>query len=61
MVTITLSAFPATSLSDHQANNIPISTLTNGQVNIKAATVPEPSSMILLLTALVVVRRSLRS
>jgi hypothetical protein len=52
-VGVTLAAFPATSLSDDLLNNIPISTLTGSQVNISggATIIPEPSSLILLLTA----------
>jgi hypothetical protein len=52
-VTITLAAFPATSLADHLLNNIPITTRANGEIDIAGGTsaVPEPSSLLLLLTA----------
>jgi hypothetical protein len=51
-VAITLAAFPATGLSDSQLNNIPISTLSGSQINIIGSgnAIPEPSSLILLLT-----------
>src|SRR6266851_4649032 len=49
-VTVTFFASPATSLSDDLANNVPINTLTNGQIDI-TGTVPEPSYRLLLLTA----------
>lgn len=52
-VAVKLAPFPATSLSDDILNDIPISTLISSQVNISGGTtiVPEPSSLILLLTA----------
>jgi hypothetical protein len=49
-VPVTFAASPATSLSDDLANNVPINTLTNGQIDI-TGTVPEPSYRLLLLTA----------
>jgi hypothetical protein len=60
-VTVTFTAFPATSLSDDLSNNVPINTLTNGQIDI-IGTVPEPSYLLLLLTAgaLLLVGRTLR-
>jgi len=60
-VPVTFAAFPATSLSDDLANNVPINTLTNGQIDI-IGTVPEPSYLLLLLTAgaFLLVGRTLR-
>jgi hypothetical protein len=52
-VAISLAAFPATSLSDDLANNVPIDALISSQINITGtSTVPEPSSLVLLLIAL---------
>jgi hypothetical protein len=60
-VPVTFTAFPATSLSDDLSNNVPINTLTNGQIDI-IGTVPEPSYLLLLLTAgaFLLVGRTLR-
>ena len=60
-VPVTFTAFPATSLSDDLSNNVPINTLTNGQIDI-IGTVPEPSYLLLLLTAgaFLMVGRTLR-
>ena len=60
-VPVTFAAFPATSLSDDLSNNVPINTLTNGQIDI-IGTVPEPSYLLLLLTAgaLLLLGRTLR-
>jgi hypothetical protein len=46
---VALLAFPATSLSDELANNVPISALIGGQIQVTAA-VPEPSSLLMVLT-----------
>jgi hypothetical protein len=60
-VTFTLVGFPGTSLSDEAGNDVPIDTFTGGQFTIEGATapVPEPSTLILLFSAvpLVLVRR----
>jgi hypothetical protein len=61
-VDVTLAAYPATSLSDDLLNNVPVARLNGGQINISAitSTVPEPSSLILLLTAVPLVWRGRR-
>lgn len=50
-VDLVFTGYPATSLSDSQSNNIPITSLTGGSVDVLSATatVPEPSSPVLLL------------
>lgn len=40
---VTLAGYPTTSLSDPSGNNVPITTLTNGQIQIASSTVPESS------------------
>ena len=52
-VPVTFTTFPATSLSDDAGGNVPINTLSNGQINITGTVgnVPESSSLLLLLTA----------
>jgi hypothetical protein len=52
-VPVIFAAFPATSLSDELANDVPIDALINGQININGVNgvVPEPSSLVLVLTA----------
>ena len=61
-VPVTFAAFPATSLSDHLSNHVPIESVAGGQINITGTAVPEPASLALLLTAgsLIWVRRKLR-
>ena len=50
---VTLGGFPATSLSDALGADVSIDTLTNGQITIQpSASVPEQSSVTLLLTLL---------
>jgi PEP-CTERM motif-containing protein len=50
-VTVTLSAFPATSLTDFAGANVNIDTLTNGSITITAP-VPEPATLALVLLGL---------
>jgi hypothetical protein len=50
IVPVTFAVYPATSLADHLSNNVPINALVNGQIHITGV-VPEPSSLVLLLTA----------
>jgi hypothetical protein len=52
---VTFAPFPSSSLSGPAGNNIPIDTLSNGQITITAAAVPEPSSRLLLLAGIVLV------
>jgi hypothetical protein len=61
-VPVIFAAYPATSLSDNLLNNVPIDTLSNGSINVTGSAVPEPSSLVLVLTAgsLIWVRRTLR-
>jgi hypothetical protein len=51
-VPVMFAGSPATSLSD-PSNDVPIDALSNGQININGVNgvVPEPSSLVLLLTA----------
>jgi hypothetical protein len=53
-VTFTLAGFPGTSLADDLGNNVPLQTFDSGQfeINGAVASVPEPSTLILLLVAL---------
>jgi hypothetical protein len=48
-VTITLTAYPTTALADAYGNNIPITTLTNGSIDVAT---PEPASILLTLGGL---------
>ena len=61
--TVSLTGYPTTSLSDASANNIPITTLTDGQIQITGTqAVPEPSSLVfggLLLVLLALGRQRL--
>jgi hypothetical protein len=60
---VVLAPFPGTSLADSLGNNITINTLTNGQITIIAATVPEPGSIVLLgsvLLAVILAKRRAR-
>jgi hypothetical protein len=64
-VNLAFTAYPATSLSDAAAQNIPIQTLPGGQVAITGSTgritpVPEPSSLILLLSSAPIVWKARR-
>ena len=52
LVTVMLSPFPFTSLSDPEGNNISITTLASGSITIAASPVPEPSALILALLGL---------
>lgn len=52
LVTVMLSPFPATSLSDPNGSNISIDTLTNGSITIATSSVPEPSALALALLGL---------
>jgi hypothetical protein len=52
---VTFAPFPSSSLSGPDGNNIPIDTLSNGQITITAAAVPEPSSLRLLVAGIVLV------
>ncbi len=45
-VTVTLTGFPATSLTAPDLSNIPIDTLNNGTITISPSAVPEPSSLV---------------
>ncbi len=45
-VNVTLTGYPATSLSDPNASNIPIDTLNNGTITISQSAIPEPSSVV---------------
>jgi hypothetical protein len=53
-VTVMLSAFPATSLSDPNGGNITIDALTNGSITITGLTIAEPTTLALMLLALLV-------
>ena len=46
-VTVSLTPYPITSLTDPNMGNIPIDTLTNGMITIRGAVVPEPSAQFL--------------
>ncbi len=50
-VVVTLTDYPATSLTDPNLNNIPIDTLNNGTITISASAVPEPSSLVMASAA----------
>ena len=52
---VDLGVFPITSLADESGTNIPIDTLTSGQITIIAEAVPEPSSLPALLCGVAVV------
>jgi len=52
LVTVMLSPFPATSLSDPAGNSISVNTLTNGSITIAGSPVPEPSALTLALLGL---------
>jgi hypothetical protein len=52
---VSFASFPATSLSDPDGNDISIDTFLSGQITITTATVPEPSSSLLLLAGIVLV------
>lgn len=66
---VDLAVFPTTSLADESGNNIPIDKLVSGSITITGPTspVPEPSSMLLLLSCVAVLsavagyRRTTRS
>jgi len=62
IVDLTFGAYPATSLADVSGVNLPINTLSGGQIQIMgaASTVPEPSTLALLVIAtfFVWIRRS---
>jgi hypothetical protein len=65
-VTVFLSAFPSTSLTDQNLNNIPIDTLNNGTITISGTNVvPEPPALVSatvgLLASAWFVRRMRRS
>jgi hypothetical protein len=46
-VAVTLTEFPATSLTDPNLTNIPIDTLTNGTITIlQGVPIPEPSTLV---------------
>jgi hypothetical protein len=45
-VTVSLTPFPVTNLSDPNLNNISIDTLSNGTITISGGTVPEPSALV---------------
>ena len=50
VVTVTISPFPATNLSNFLGNDVPIDTLSNGSITLIRGTtpvVPEPSAMVL--------------
>ncbi len=51
-ITVMLSPFSATSLSDPLGGNISVDTLTNGSITIAGAPVPEPSAPTLALVGL---------
>ena len=51
-MTVMLSPFSATSLSDPQGVNISVNTLTDGSITIAGAPVPEPSAAMLALVGL---------
>jgi len=48
VTTVNLSPFPETTLSDAAGNDLPIGTLSPGQITILGSTVPEPSSLLLI-------------
>jgi hypothetical protein len=52
---VVFSGFPATSLSDPSANDVPITTFDSGSIQIEAATVPEPRREAFVVTSLLVV------
>lgn len=52
---VSFAPFPTTSLSDPAGNAVSINTFSNGQITIRAAAVPEPSSRLPLLAGIVVV------
>jgi hypothetical protein len=63
LVTVTLSPFPATSLSDAAGGNISVDALTNGSITIAGSPVPEPSAPTLALVglaALALIRKRFR-
>jgi hypothetical protein len=45
-VTVTLTPYPSTSLTDPNLNNIPIDTLNNGTITISGGVIPEPPALI---------------
>ncbi len=45
-VVVSLTPYPATSLTDPNVNNIPIDTLNNGTIMISQGSIPEPSSLV---------------
>jgi hypothetical protein len=47
---VDLALFPTTSLSNESGNNVPIDTLSSGRITITPETVPEPSSLSMLLS-----------
>lgn len=48
VVTVTISPFPTTNLSDFGGDDVPIDTLSNGSITLTGMTVvPEPSAMVL--------------
>jgi len=62
-VTVMLSPFPATSLSDPAGANVSVGSLTNGSITTPTAAVPEPSALALAFlgfAALVSIRRPFR-
>lgn len=50
--TVTIEPFPTTSLSDPSANDVPITTLVNGQILVNTPIVPEPAALWSALIAL---------
>ena len=46
-VTVAITPYPTTNLSDFTGNNVAINTLTNGSITITSSSVPEPSVMTL--------------
>jgi len=51
-VTVSLTPFPTTNLSDFAGNNVPINTLNNGTISITVGSVPEPSTPVLALVGM---------
>jgi hypothetical protein len=52
-VSVALTAFPSTSLTDPNLNNIVIDTLNNGTITVAGPSVPEPASLTLASLALI--------
>jgi PEP-CTERM motif-containing protein len=58
LVPVTLSPFPATTLSDPEDRNVSVDELANGSITIAGSAVPEPSALTLVLLGLVALVRT---